>query len=96
MGRDDRLASALGQPIAKLAGIVGTVGDQLLRRGDAFEQGGGTNQVVHLAGCHGESDRPADIVGQGVNLGRPSAARSSDGVLELPPFAPAAERCALT
>jgi hypothetical protein len=51
---------------------------------------------VDIAGGQGKGDRTAVLIGQGVNLSRPSAARSADGVPEVPPFAPAAERCALT
>ena len=49
-----------------------------------------------LAGRHDEGQGPAKGVGYGMNLSRPSAARSPDGLGEVPPFAPAAERCALT
>ena len=96
IGRDDGLASALGQPVAELAGVIGPIGDQALRRGYAPEQGGHPNQIMGLPGCHGEGQGSAKVVGYGVNFGRPSAARSADGLLEVPPFAPAAERCALT
>jgi hypothetical protein len=37
----------------------------------------------------------AERIGYGMNFSRPSAARSTDGLSEVPPFAPAAERCAL-
>lgn len=33
--------------------------------------------------------------GQGMDFGRPAAARAVDGLLIVPPFPPAAERCAL-
>ncbi len=94
--RDDGLAAAFGEPVAELGRVIGAIGDQPLRGGDVLEQGGGPDQIVGLAGGHGKGDGPADVVGYGMNLGRPSAARSADGVLEGPPFAPAAERCALT
>ena len=96
IGRDDGLASALGQPVPELAGVIGPIGDQALRRGYTPEQGGRSDQIVGLPGRHGEGQRPAKVVGYGMNFGRPSAARSADGLLEVPPFAPAAERCALT
>ena len=51
---------------------------------------------MRLARGQAERDGASEVIGQGVNLGRPSAARSADGVGEVPPFAPAAERCALT
>ena len=95
IGRDDGLAAALSQPAPELAGIVGPIGDQLSGRGDASEERRHADQIVGLPGRQGESQRPPNGIGYGVNFGRPSAARSPDGVLEGPPFAPAAERCAL-
>jgi hypothetical protein len=96
IGRNDGLAAALGQPIAQLAGVVGTVGDQLSGCRDALHQRRRADQIMGLSGRDGEGQRPAGVVGYGVNFGRPSAARAADGLLEVPPFAPAAERCALT
>ena len=93
-GNDD-LAATLSQPVSEPPGIIGSVGDQLAGRGDAVQQGGHTNQIVDLSWGDDESDGPANGVGYGMNFGRPSAARSADGVGEVPPFAPAAERCAL-
>lgn len=72
--RDDGFAAALGQPVSKLAGIVGPVGDQAPRGGDALEQSCRAEQVMSVAGGDGEGDGPAGVVGYGVNLGRPSAA----------------------
>jgi hypothetical protein len=94
--RDDGLAAALRQPVAQPAGIVGAVGEQAARGRDAGQKLRHTGQVMRLAGRQAERDGASDIVGQGVNLGRPSAARSPDGLRELPPFPPEAERCALT
>ncbi len=96
IGRDYRLAATLGEPSAKLAGIVGTVGNQLVGYGDATQESSGANEVVGIAGRDREGERTPILIGQRVNLGRPSAARSPDRVDEVPPFAPAAERCALT
>ena len=93
---DDGLAAAFGQPVPKLSGVVGTVGDQPTWGRNTIQQSLRPGQVVSLARRHDERERPAGDVGQRMNLGRPSAARSSDGVGEVPPFAPAAERCALT
>lgn len=84
------------QPLSEAAGVVGAVGDQATWRRDAREQVGDAGQVVGLAGRQGEGQRPAERIGQGMNFSRPSAARATDGLDEVPPFAPAAERCALT
>ncbi len=43
-----------------------------------------------------ENPRPAKGVAQRMERGRAAAARAADGLLEGPPFPPAAERCALT
>ena len=94
--RDDRLTSPFGEPIAKFAGIVGTVREQAFWRGNAGQQGCRPDKVMGLTGRERERERPAHLVGYGVNLGRPSAARSSDRLFEVPPFAPEAERWALT
>ena len=96
IGRDDGLASSFAEPVAELAGIIGPVGNQPPGHGDASQYRRRADQVVGLSGRQGEGHGAADVVGQGMNLGRPSAARSSDRVFELPPFAPAADRCALT
>ncbi len=93
--RNDGLASAVGQPIAEPSGIVGTIRDQPFWGRYMGEQGRRPVQVMRLSRGQRERQRAADGVGQGVNFGRPSAARPADGLLEVPPFAPAAERCAL-
>ena len=96
VGRDHGLAAACGEPVAELPGVVGAVGNQTRGRRNALQHGGGTDQVVDVARRQREGDGTAVLVRQGVNFSRPSAARSADGVAEGPPFAPAAERCALT
>ena len=93
--RDHRLASPCCQPVAQPFGIIGAVCDEPARCWNDRQQHLGTSQVVGLSGRDGERHGPAGLVGYGVNLSRPSAARSSDGLDEVPPFAPAAERCAL-
>ena len=51
---------------------------------------------MHVTQRQHEGDGAAEIIGQGVDFRRPSAARGANGVIKSPPFAPAAERCALT
>lgn len=48
-----------------------------------------------VARSNQEGKRTADIVGQRVDFGGLAATRAADRVVEGPPFAPAAERCAL-
>lgn len=93
---DSGLASALGQPVPQLPRIVGAVRQQAARGWDAIQQVRHAGQVMRLSRCQTQGDRSADLICQGMNLGRPSAARSPDRVGELPPFVPLAERCALT
>ena len=96
IGRNDSLTAPFGQPVPELARIIGPVGDQLPGCGNAPEERRHADEIVGLPRCEGEGQRPSEVIGYGVNFGRPSAARSADGMLEVPPFAPAAERCALT
>lgn len=93
---DHRLAAAFGQPEPKLTRVVGAVGEQAPGRGRVPQQLGRADQVVSVA--RGDDQRPgaAALVGQGVDLRGPAAARGPDRLGEGPPFAPAAERCALT
>ena len=93
--RDDGFTAPLGQPIPKLSGVIGAVSNKPSWYGYAFKQRGGPRQIVGLPRRHNKRQGPTDIVGYGVNFSRPSAARSADGLLKGPPFAPAAERCAL-
>ena len=93
--RDDRLTSAFGQPVAQLCGVIGPVGQELLRGWNALEKHGCTDQIMRLAWREREGDGAAQRIGYGMNFSRPSAARATDGLFEVPPFAPAAERCAL-
>ncbi len=93
--RDDGLAAMAFEPTAQAHGIVGPVSDEAPWRlyvGQEPRRGG---DVGDIAGGQQEGDRPSQRIGQGVDLGRAPAARAADGVAESPPFAPAAERCAL-
>lgn len=95
IGRNDGLAPSLGQPLTQLLCIVGAICDQPVGDRHTAQQSCGAHQIMRLSGGEREGDRAAFMVGQGMNFGRPSAARSADGVGEVPPFAPAAERWAL-
>ncbi len=97
VGRDDGFAAAFSKPVAELTGVIGTICEQALWGRDAQQQQrSDANQVVGLTGRQGKRDGPSDVIGYGVNFGCPSAARAADGLLVVPPFAPAAERCAFT
>lgn len=93
--RDDRLCAPLGEPVTQALGIVGSISDEARRTGHDGEQGTSAVEVMGVAGRELKSDRPTEIVAQRVDFGRATAARTANGVAEGPPFAPAAERCAL-
>ena len=94
--RDDGFAAALDEPVPQLAGVIGPIGQQLARCRHEPEYGGGSDQVVGVACGQDQSPGAAQLVGQRVDFGRSPATGGSDGVVEGPPFAPAAERCAFT
>lgn len=95
IGRNDGLAAARGQPVSELCCVVGAIGYELARGRNARQKRGRSGQIMGLSSRQGEGDGPARSIGQGMNFGRPSAARPADSMREGPPFAPAAERCAL-
>ncbi len=61
-----------------------------------IQQGVGRGAIGHLAAGQEEGDRAALTIGQGVDLGGAPATRAADGLVEFPPFPPAAQRWALT
>jgi hypothetical protein len=65
---------------------------QDLRGRHLFQERGSRRAIGYLAAGQQERDGPAITVGQRVNLGCPSAARATDGLTVLPPFAPEAKR----
>lgn len=94
--RDDDVAAALGEPFAQGPGVVGAVGDELAGSTGDGEQVARSVQVAGVARGEDEGERAAELVGQRVNFGGTSTARTPDSMSAGPPFAPAAERCALT
>ena len=96
LGGDHRFDASSGDLIADGIGIVAAIGkkgcDPIL---DHAEQRSEALHIVRLARRQTERDRSSNLVRQGMNLGRPSAARAPDRMGILPPFAPLAERCAL-
>ena len=95
IGRDDRLAAVLGQPVAQGPRVIGAVSQQAAGRTGDGQQIARAGQVVGVAGGQDQREGPSPLIGQGVNLGGTTTARAPDAVMEGPPFAPAAERCAL-
>lgn len=94
--RDNRFAAAFDEPVTQLSGVVGSIRQELARRWPELENRARPNQIVRIARGQNEDSGPAELVSQGVDFGGAPAAGGSDGVVEGPPFAPPAERCALT
>lgn len=92
---DDGLCAVLLQPIAQRSRVVGTVREQSAMRPHDVEDSPRAGQIMNVARRKRESDRPAEVVGQGVDFRRAPAARGANCMMMSPPFAPAAERCAL-
>src|SRR5206468_10565196 len=61
-----------------------------------FEQRLSSGAVCYLSASEHEGKRATLSVCQRVDFRRAAAARTADGLIFLPPFPPAAERCALT
>jgi len=95
IGRDDGLCSALCEPVTQARCIIGTVGQQLVAGTADGQQCPGAGKVMGVAGRQGEGDGSAVIIAQRVDFGRATTARGANGMMTSPPFAPAAERCAL-
>lgn len=94
--RDHRLDMACGQFIAQAPGIVGSIGQRAARTVDHADQVASADQIIGVTRGNQEGQRTADIVNQRVDFGGLPAARAADCIVEGPPFAPAAERWALT
>ena len=96
VGWNDRFGAVLDEPVAQGSGIVGTVGEEAAWRAGDVEEFACSLEVMHIAGGQHQGKRSPLVVGQRVDLGRTAPTRSADGIVERPPFAPPAERCALT
>ena len=84
------------EPAAQTVGGVSLVRQQALWLSDGAEKRNGHDHVGDVSGGQCESDRSAAIIGQSINLARPSAPRAADRFFKLPFFEPLAERWALT
>src|SRR5579875_898198 len=94
--RDDRLAALDRQESAHVVGVGGLVADQARGCRGNGEQRPRPLYVVHLAPGQEQSVEPPELVAERVDFRGATAARAADGLVALPPFAPDAERCALT
>ena len=96
LGRNDRLTALQGEEIVHVGSTIGFVTDQPSRGQHQSQEGAGTNNIVHVAGGQQHRVEPTDGIAERVDFGGPPAARAADRLILLPPFAPAAERCART
>ena len=76
--------------------VVPLIGQQSSERACGLDQGLSHADVVDVSGAEQQDARLAVIVDQAVDLGRPATTRAAYGLGKGPPFAPAAERWALT
>src|SRR5947209_13729602 len=96
--RDDRHSPALATGVAVGLRIIALVGQRCARRDvrPDVERGLELRAVADLAPGQVEADRQAVEIRLEVDLAREAAARASERLALLPPFAPAAETCART
>ena len=92
---DHRLDPSLREFLTQTIGVIGPVGENCLGLMAHCQQTTDPDEVMDVAGRDQQDMGAADIIGQGVDFCRLSAARAAEGVVEGPPFAPAAERWAL-
>ena len=72
------------------AGAIAAVGDRIARRPQAVDQARQGGLVGGLTGRQQKADRQTGSVDDGVDLGRQSPTRTTDGVIRAPFFPPAA------
>ena len=84
------------EPVTQAVRVISFICHQVFRRGDGTQQRHGHADVGNVAGRQREGNRPAAIIGQTMDFRGATAARAPDRLRPLPPFAPAAERCAFT
>ena len=94
---DDRDGAGFAQAGAEPVGVVGAVGDQSAERTGSRHQVRGGANVGMMAGGQPQDDRPAEQVGDQVELRAATTAGYANGLILRGFFwAPAAERWAFT
>src|SRR5512143_1310879 len=79
-----------------MVGVIALVGQQSSEWSCGLDQRLGHVDVIDVSGAEQQHTGASIVVDQAVDLGRSAATRAAYGLCEGPPFAPAAERCALT
>ncbi len=91
---DDRCGAAVGQELAESIAIIGGIAQKRFGRRQRLHERGRRAYVVAISTGQIERNDPSLAIDHGVDLGRPTAPAAPDGLLPLPPFPPAAQRCA--
>lgn len=78
-----------------MVGVIALVGEQPAERPCSLDQGLGHADVVDVAGTELQDAGAPALINQAVQFGCATATGAAYGLGEGPPFAPAAERCAL-
>jgi hypothetical protein len=79
-----------------MVGVIAFVGQQPPKRAGGLDQRLGHADIVDVSWTEQQHARSAEMVDEAMNLGRAAATRAAYRLGEGPPFAPAAERWALT
>src|SRR5262245_49140297 len=93
---NDRLGSALVQVLAQLGAIVGLVAEHPFRWLHSANEALCDRAVVCFTCGQQDGDKAPFNICECVNLRVAPSARAANSLLLLPPFPPAAERCAFT
>ena len=94
--RDDGLGCAFVQLLAQFGAVIGLVAEHAFRRLHAADQALSNRAVVGLASGQQDCDEASLSICECVYLRVAPSTRTANSLLLLPPFPPAAERCALT
>src|SRR6188472_1687115 len=93
---NDRLGSALVQFVAQFGAVVGLVAEHVFRWLHPADEALRDRAIVCFASSQQNGDEAPFSICECVNLRVAPSARAANSLLLLPPFPPAAERCALT
>ena len=93
---NDRLGSALLQLVAQFSAVVGLVAKHAFRWRHSAEEALRDRAIMCFASGQQNGDEASLSICECVDLRVAPSARAANSLLLLPPFPPAAERCALT
>src|SRR5258707_1727775 len=93
---NDRRGSALVQFVAQFSAVVGLVAEHALRWLHSADDALRDRAIVCFASSQQNGDEAPFSICECGNLRVAPSARAANSLLLLPPFPPAAERCALT